>query len=161
MPNFQQQVNAYPAKGVPGDRASLNPHVYVIGNPLAEGHVTLGRFVWDGSEIGLAKNSGTGKPLGFVERVLAYYDLDLGQPGGLATPDRAPLLVARKGDYYAVAVTAAIRGQKIFAVLADGSGRWALGAATTTCGDALGESTTAAGWLGTLSVFAELRAYQR
>lgn len=121
MPNFQQQVNAYPAKGVPGDRASLNPHVYVIGNPLAEGHVTLGRFVWDGSEIGLAKNSGTGKPLGFVERVLAYYDLELGQPGGLATPDRAPLLVARKGDYYAVAVTAAIRGQKIFAVLADGS----------------------------------------
>lgn len=121
MPNFQQQVNAYPAKGVPGDRASLNPHVYVIGNPLAEGHVILGRFVWDGSEIGLAKNSGTGKPLGFVERVLAYYDLDLGQPGGLATPDRAPLLVARKGDYYAVALTAAVRGQKIFAVLADGS----------------------------------------
>lgn len=121
MPNFQQQVNAYPAKGVPGDRAALNPHVYVIGNPLAEGHVTLGRFVWDGSETGLAKNSGTGKPLGFVERVLAYYDLDLGQPGGLATPDRAPLLVARKGDYYAVALTAAVRGQKIFAVLADGS----------------------------------------
>ncbi len=121
MPNFQQQVNAYPAKGAPGDRAALNPHVYVIGNPLAEGHVTLGRFVWDGSEAGLAKNSGTGKPLGFVERVLAYYDLGLGQPGGLATPDRAPLLVARKGDYYAVALTAAARGQKIFAVLADGS----------------------------------------
>ena len=121
MSTFQQQVNSSPAKGVPGDRAAMNPHVYVIGNPLAEGRVTLGNFVWDGSQAGLAKNSGSGKPLGFVERVFAYYDLGLGQPGCLSIPDRAPLLVARKGDYLAVAATAATRGQKVFAVLSDGS----------------------------------------
>lgn len=121
MANFQTQILDGQARGVQGDKAGLNPHVYTVGNVLAEGLVTVGTFVWDGSQPGLAKNSGTGKPLGFVERVLAYYNLDLNSPATLKVPDRTNLTVARKGDYYAVALTAATRGQKVFAVLADGT----------------------------------------
>ena len=67
MTTFQKQINARPAKGVPGDKAGLNPHVYTIGNPVADGPVTVGGFVWDGAESGQAKSTGTGAPLGFVE----------------------------------------------------------------------------------------------
>lgn len=120
MSTFQQQINACPAKGVPGDRAGLNPHVYAIGNPVAEGPVNVGGFVWDGAAPGQAKSSGTGAPLGFVERVLAYYDLDRSNSAGLTVPAGSTLLVARRGDYYAVAQTASTRGQKVFAVLSNG-----------------------------------------
>ena len=120
MTTFQKQINARPAKGVPGDKAGLNPHVYTIGNPVAEGQVSVGGFVWDGAESGQAKSTGTGAPLGFVERVLAYYDLNQPDASGLTVPAGSPLLVARRGDYYAVASTAATRGQKVFAILAGG-----------------------------------------
>ena len=109
MTTFQKQINARPAKGVPGDKAGLNPHVYTIGNPVADGPVTVGGFVWDGAESGQAKSTGTGAPLGFVERVLAYYDLNQPDASGLTVPAGSPLLVARRGDYYAVASTAAKR----------------------------------------------------
>ena len=49
MTTFQKQSNARPPKGVPGDNAGLNPHVYTIGNPVAAGPVTVGGFVLDGA----------------------------------------------------------------------------------------------------------------
>ena len=118
---FQTQINAAPAAGVPGDRATLNPAVYTVDNPLAEGPVTVGTFVWSGTAAGQAKNSGTGAPLGFVERVQVYRSHSLSEGATLTVPAGSALTVARRGDYYAAAATAATAGQAVFAVLADGT----------------------------------------
>lgn len=156
MSTFQKQINPCPAKGVPGDRAGLNPHVYTIGNPVAEGPVNVGGFVWDGSESGQAKSSGSGAPLGFVERVLAYYDLTRDGSAGLTVPAGSALLVARRGDYYAVAQTASTRGQKVFAVLNGGGLKTAAAGAsvsgavetgwTVLNGGAAGDIITISNW---------------
>lgn len=116
---FQTQINERPARGIQGDKATLNPCVYTAGNPLAKGAVKVGSFVWASGD-GYASNSGAGMPLGFVERNLAFYS-DAASGSALHLKDGSALTVARKGDFYAVASTAASAGQKVFATLADGS----------------------------------------
>lgn len=118
---FQTTINQRPALGVQGDKATLNPCVYTTFNPLAEGPVVVGTFVWTGTEANLAKNSGTGQPLGIVERNLSYWNYNIIEGASLAAPDGSNLQVARKGDYYTTSKTTATRGQKVFATLADGT----------------------------------------
>lgn len=117
--HFQTTISATPAHGVAGDRATLNPAVYTVNNPLADGAVTVGSFVWP-TDAGAA-NTGTGKPLGFVERVQSQYNYDLLSGASMTIAEGGALTVVRKGDYYAVSTTTASVGQKVFAVLADGS----------------------------------------
>lgn len=119
--SFQKSIKNFPANGVPGDKATLNPAVYTVGTPLAETAVNVASFVWPSTTPGFAKQSGTGVPLGFVGRVQAYYNYDLKDGGTLTVPIGSELTVARRGDFYAVALTAATVGQKVFAVLADGT----------------------------------------
>lgn len=59
--------------------------------------------------------------LGIVQRNLSYVNYDILDGGTLIVPKLAPLQVVLKGDLYAVAATDAVKGQKVFAVLADGS----------------------------------------
>lgn len=117
--HFQTIINPFPGQGVAGDRATLNPAVYTVGNPLADGPVNTGSFVWATADG--AANTGTGEPLGFVERVIAHYNYDLLSGATMTIASGGTLSVARKGDYYAVSATAATTGQKVFAVLADGT----------------------------------------
>lgn len=128
---FQQQVFPDMARAVPGDRATLAPVVFVPGRLLAEGPVRAGTFVWSGSAPGLAKNGGSGAPLGLVERSLRYAAAQDPAGGSLAAPDGSALLVARRGEYYVAAATEATAGQKVFARLADGA------IATGTSGSAM------------------------
>lgn len=128
---IQKQVNLYGAEGVPGDRASLNPVVYTWDNYLAEGEVQIASFVWASpTKEGFVTQDGADAPLGFVERWMAYPLLDKdvqtingveGVRASLTAPDGWPLTIARKGDFYAVATTAATVGQKVFANTADGT----------------------------------------
>lgn len=166
--NFQTQVQTYPAKGVPGDKASLNPAVYTDRNYISgDAAVIVGNFVWDdpdnptdyyGSGVmkALSSSASAVAPLGIVERNLSYFNYDLKDGGTLTLPEAANLTVVRRGDLYAVASTAANKGQKVFAVLADGSlktgpaGAAVSGAVetpwTVTEGGAAGELITISNW---------------
>lgn len=128
---IQKKIGLYGADGVPGDRASLNTIIYTWDNYLADGDVKIAGFVWlSAAKEGFASQGGTGAPLGFVERWMAYPLKDSevhtinGVDGVRATmtaQDGWPLTIARKGDFYAVATTAAIVGQKVFANETDGT----------------------------------------
>lgn len=172
--NFQGQVQKVPAKGVPGDKASLNPTVYTDRNYIAgDDAVTVGNFVWDdpanptpaaqnpnGHGSGVLKALSTGTdgvlPLGVVERNLSYVNYNLRGGGTLVLPEHAPLNTVKRGDLYAVASTVATKGQKVFASLADGSIQTAAAGATITGaietpwevteGGAAGELITISNW---------------
>lgn len=116
---FQTAINRVPSQGVAGDKATLNPSVYTVGNPLADGQVNIGSFVWLSANG--AANTGTGKPLGFIERTMTFYNYDMLSGATMTVVSGSALTVARKGDYYAVSTSVAADGDKVFAMLANGS----------------------------------------
>lgn len=122
---FQQSINLYPAGGKEGDLASQAPRHEVLPPQGAfragKNGFTQARFAWrDPDNEGLINNTGTGKALGFV--------LNEGR-GVIAPTDSASLFcvpgtslgVWASVDAWARTLTAATIGQKIFAVLADGT----------------------------------------
>jgi hypothetical protein len=121
----QKQVFTSIAKGVPGQKASLNEGFHYYPNTLmAEVALAVGGFAWLGSDPEtLATNKGPAdtKPVGFVERNIVYPDYDPLSPGTLTVPPGSALAVAVSGDFWAVAAQDATVGQKVFAVSADGS----------------------------------------
>ena len=121
---LQTVINLDQAVAVAGDRASLNEIVYHTTNPIAATDITVGTFVWnkDGQE-GLADYGGTGAPLGFVERWLAYANWfnNNAEDGTLVIDKEKQLQVARRGDFWAVCKTAATVGQKVFAHKTNGT----------------------------------------
>ena len=166
--DFQKAIQKYPAKGVQGDKATLNPVVYADRNYITgDDKCSVGNFVWDdptnpvpanyaGSGVLKALSTGTGQPVGFVERNLSYFDFNLKDGGTLVLPKAANLNIACRGDFYAVAATVATKGQKVFAVLADGSLKTGAAGATisgavetswvVTEGGAIGELITISNW---------------
>ena len=169
--DFQTQVATTPAVGVPGDKASLNPFVYTDRNFVAgDATVTVGNFVWDDPDnpatnasyhgSGIFKALSTGEagtlPLGIVQRNLSYVNYDILDSGTLVVPELAPLQTVLFGDMYAIATTAATKGQKVFAVFADGSLKTGAAGATiagaietnwlVTEGGATGEIITVSSW---------------
>lgn len=119
--SFQNVVNSHPSVGVAGDKVDLNPTVYTSGNPLADGPVTVGTFVWASDKGATNKVTANTIPLGIVERVQCYYSYEMLAGATLTIGDGSPLSVICKGDVYVTTLTAATRGQKVFAVLADGT----------------------------------------
>jgi hypothetical protein len=131
--HFQTEVQKLPAIGLPGDKASLNPFVYTERNYLAgDEAITIGKFVWsdpdnpDSSEAGsvlkaLSEGNDGVRPLGIVERNLSYANYDLLDGGTLIVPQFALLNIVRRGDLYAVAMTDAQVGHKVYATFSDGS----------------------------------------
>ncbi len=123
MAQFQGVINQYPAPGVEGGFASTNPHAtYAAGEAAlvaGDGGVTIGRFAW--AVNGVATNTGTGVPAGFVHRDGQAVITDwLGAASNVIQKGRETTLMVA-GDFWARTATAATRGQKIFAVLADGT----------------------------------------
>ena len=167
---FPSTVRQRPAKGMPGDKASLNPVVYTDRNFIAgDEAVTVGNFVWDdpanpdpadgqGADVCAALSAGGAgvPPLGIVENTLSFVNDDVRGAGTLPVPKGSALSTVRRGDLYVVAATAAAKGQKLFAVLADGSiktgaaGATVAGAVETpwvvTGGGAAGELVTVSNW---------------
>lgn len=114
MADFQTVVNVYPARGIPGAYASVNPIVSTALGRIAGEDIPVGGFCWDDtSNEGQVKKTGNGKPLGFVvlERNYPIVNLSAAQnyvPQGFNVP------VQVEGDFY-VAVSAAVtKGQKVF-----------------------------------------------
>ena len=118
---FQQKVDVYPAKGLPGGYASVNP---IISTPLgyiAKTSCPVGGFVWEDSEAeGQVNPSGSGQPLGFVVREVnvpmatnvAYTNAVA--VGGVVT-------VAVEGDFFGTPSANSTKGQKVFVSTLDGT----------------------------------------
>ena len=113
---MQKKVNLYQAAAVQGDRASQNPTVYMPFNFLAGGSITVGTFVWqDPANPNEILNSGTGAPLGFIERILTNFNYVLTSEGTLIVEEGGELAVAVRGDFYALADASVTVGMALFA----------------------------------------------
>ena len=113
---MQKKVNLYQAAAVQGDRASQNPTVYMPFNFLAGGSITVGTFVWqDPANPNEILNSGTGAPLGFIERILTNFNYVLTSEGTLIVEEGGELAVAVRGDFYALADASVTVGMAGFA----------------------------------------------
>lgn len=143
MTGFQKQVNTTPAIGVAGDFASGNPrssHVAQEGAFVAgTGGVTVGRFAWIQSDGKTVKNSGQGKPDGFIHREQqALISTYLAESSNLV-PAGFPVTIMRDGDYFATSTVAtAEKGEKAFAKFQDGTMQPAAAAATIAAAEVTG-----------------------
>jgi len=123
---FQTQVNAQQAPAVAGDFASSNPRAACVapegGFVAGAAGVTVGRFAWVQSDGKTVLNTGTGKPDGFVHREQqAFITAYLGEASNVV-PVGQPVTLMRTGDYFATATgNSAVKGEKAFAKLADGT----------------------------------------
>lgn len=130
MADFQTKVNLYPAIGVPGAFASINPVVSTALGKIAGTDLTIGGFCWDDTtNVGQVKNTGTGKPLGFVARdviypinTLASYpeDEEAGDTSNFV-PKGYNVNVMVEGDFYVTAPETVTVGMKVFASTTDGT----------------------------------------
>lgn len=118
---FQKTVNTYPGIGIPGAYAAINPIVSTAKGYVASAACNIGGFVWaDESKAGCVKPTGTGRPLGFAVREITN-PLGINVEASNVVPVGYPVSVEVKGDFFAVTTTVATVGQKVFAVLADGT----------------------------------------
>lgn len=118
---FQKTVNTYPGIGIPGAYAAINPIVSTAKGYVASAACNIGGFVWaDASKAGCVKPTGTGRPLGFAVREITN-PLGINVEASNVVPVGYPVSVEVKGDFFAVTTTVATVGQKVFAVLADGT----------------------------------------
>lgn len=118
----QQQVNLYPAAGVPGAPASVNTLISTAVGYIAEQDINIGGFCFPGSAGNLVKAAGAaGAPAGFVLRETSYSIVGYREAGQAFVPRGQNVSVMVRGDFYAVAATDAAAGQKAFARRADGA----------------------------------------
>lgn len=122
---FQKTVNTYPGIGIPGAYAAINPIVSTAKSYVASAACNIGGFVWadnaaDKKEQRCVKPNGTGRPLGFAVREITN-PLGINVEASNTVPVGYPVSVEVKGDFFAVTTTDAIVGQKVFAVLANGT----------------------------------------
>lgn len=118
---FQKDVNTYPGIGIPGAYAAINPIVSTAKGYVASAACNIGGFVWaDASKAGCVKPTGTGRPLGFAVREITN-PLGIGVEASNVVPVGHPVSVEVKGDFFAVTLTDATVGQKVFAVRANGT----------------------------------------
>lgn len=118
---FKKTVNTYPGIGIPGAYAAINPIVSTAKGYVASAACNIGGFVWaDNKSKGCVKPTGTGLPLGFAVREITN-PLGIDVEASNVVPVGYPVSVEVKGDFFAVTTTAATVGQKVFAVLTDGT----------------------------------------
>lgn len=130
MADFQTKINLYPAIGVPGAFASINPVVSTALGKIAGTDLTIGGFCWDDTtNVGQVKNTGTGKPLGFVARDVIYPintlvsfpdDEETGNASNIV-PKGYNVNVMVEGDFYVVCPEIVTVGMKVFASTTDGT----------------------------------------
>lgn len=132
---FQKTVNTYPGIGIPGAYAAINPIVSTAKGYVASVACNIGGFVWaDAGKEGCVKPTGTDRPLGFAVREITN-PLGIDVEASNVVPVGYPVSVEVKGDFFAVTLTQATVGQKVFAVLENGTIK--TGAAQTTVDGAI------------------------
>lgn len=122
---FQQSVKVYSGVGQAGQPASNTPIIAAAGGPGAfqagDNGLVMARFAWrDATNPMKLNNTGTGKPVGFVQNN-ANATINYLQSNSMTIPKGREASPIVGGDFWAVSATAATIGQKVFAVLADGT----------------------------------------
>ena len=153
---FQTAINQYPAPAVEGDFASDNTRTSVLNAVetllAAAAGVTVGRFGWINSVAQTVSNVGGAgvQPDGFVHRQYGALITQWLGESGMVIPQGVQLSLLNQGDFWAKTLTTATVGQKVFAVLADGTTK--TGAAGATIAGAIETkwSVASAGAVGEL-----------
>ena len=153
--SLQKNVGFYNKVAVAGDRASQNPTVYVPTNFLAGGVVNVGGFVWRDTTNPATEvvASGSGAPLGFIERTINHDNFNIEVEGTLAIPEEGNVTVAQKGDFFVVADGAVSIGDKVYAntttgavTFTSGEGAVDTGYVAMTAAAATGELVIISNW---------------
>ena len=118
---LQTVVNKELAVGVAGDLVNVTDKMYTAVNPIAETAVTAGCFVCQGTDALKQCTLGGTVPMGVAQRVYQYNTESLVAGASMTIPAGSGVSVIKKGYVYVAATAAATVGQKVFAVLADGS----------------------------------------
>ena len=118
---LQKNVNTELAVGVAGDLVNVTDKMYTAVNPIAETNVTAGRFVCQGTDPMKQCKLGGTVPMGIAQRVYQYNNDSLTVGASMTIPAGSGVSVIKKGYVYVAATAAATVGQKVFAVLADGT----------------------------------------
>lgn len=119
---FQKTIATYPAAGVTGQRAGLNPVAMLLPVPTAgEGGVTVGNAVWldpDAPTTVIMETAQVASayppPVGIVVRDMAS-TIPCEDEATMQISEGRPVAVAVRGDLLIAAPAAATVGQKIFA----------------------------------------------
>lgn len=110
---LQKSVGLNYSLGVAGQEVVIGQAKYLSYNPLSDGTVKAGAFCFkkavtgDGETVGHVSLTGTGAPLGFVERVVDTYINQENADSTEVYPEGAAVTVAIKGQFY-IAAPAAI-----------------------------------------------------
>ncbi|KNC94021.1 structural cement protein Gp24 [Trabulsiella odontotermitis] len=123
---FQKNVQIYPARGRAGQPASGNPIIAAAGGQdsfrAGKDGVVMARFCWrDATTPELANNTGTGRPLGFVQNNGTATIERVGDTASMTIRAGTAVTPVVQGDFFAESTTPVMAGQKVFAVLADGT----------------------------------------
>lgn len=119
---FQKSIATYPAAGVTGQRAGLNPVAMLLPVPTAgEGGVTVGNAVWldpDAPTTVIMETAQVASayppPVGIVVRDMAS-TIPCADEASMQIEAGRPVAVAVRGDLLIAAPAAATVGQKVFA----------------------------------------------
>ncbi|NIG77853.1 hypothetical protein F3J34_30265 [Klebsiella sp. Ap-873] len=122
---FQREVEVYSGVGQEGQPASNSPIIAAAGGPNAfkagDSGLSMCRFAWrDTTNPKKLNNAGAGKPVGYVMNN-ANATIDYLQSASLLIPKGREASPIVGGDFWARSATVATVGQKVFAVLADGT----------------------------------------
>lgn len=137
--SFQKSVSVYSGVGQAGSPASNSPIIAAAGGPGAfqagANGLIMARFAWrNATNPKLLDNTGTGKPVGFIYNN-ANATIGYLQGNSMIIPGGREASPVVGGDFWALSATVATVGQKVFAVLADGTLK--TGAAGATLADAV------------------------
>lgn len=103
---------------VTGMKATPNQSIYTPTNFLVgdSAGIPVGQFVAASSTAGeaTATIASADSVLGFVERVINYFNYDLADDGTLTVNEGMPLTVAVKGDYYVAAPATVSAGDTVY-----------------------------------------------
>lgn len=118
---FQTSVQLYPAIGLPGGYAAVNPIVSTPLGYMVKTAVTCGCFCWeDTTDAGKVVPSGEGAPLGFVVRNITSM-LNAGEVANNTMVAGTNANIAVEGDFFVAPTADVTKGQKVFASTTDGS----------------------------------------
>lgn len=112
---LQSVINTEFSVGVAGDPVNPTEVVYTAINPVAETDITVGNFVFKGTDPLAQIKAGGSAVAGFAVRVQTYPNYTITSSGSLVAPAGEGISVAVKGYFYAVASTTATAGQAVFA----------------------------------------------
>jgi hypothetical protein len=122
---------------IPGTLASDNPKFY-RGGKITKDKTKVGNFVFpagandEAYTVRASRQATTDKPVGIVQKWNVYFLEDFNSPGSLEVPAGSSVEVICAGDVWVQSAGTPVRGNSLFAAIADGSITTGIAGATVT-----------------------------